>query len=277
VIDPYFGEVLKGDYPYITIVPYDYYELLFSDMINEKIVLFFDTKEAVLYKSNISSLNALFNLVRHFSNTVHSLQQERGASAGFLGSNGKNFHDTLLKIRKKSDTQIQNLLLYFNLNASLLNQYFSEDEYTALNTKFNHLYLHREEIDVLSIDFSKSFSKYTRHIASLLLNIADASDKVKNKQVRDTLYVYSTLLMYKESIGQKRAALSSLFSKDIFSPEIFEYYLSADTQEKIYLKIFKHSVDEEGMKFYDKTMNKDLLLKIKAYENLGVDKLRQKK
>jgi len=277
VIDPYFGEVLKKDYPDITIVPYDNYEALLKDIQNKKLDLFFDTKDAVLDVSNTSSLDILLNLVRHLSNIVHSFQQERGASAGFLGSDEKNFHDTLIKIRNNSDRQIQNLLLYYNLHASLLKQYFNEDEYTALHTKFNHLHLLREDIDTLHIDFSKSFSKYTQYIASLLLNIADASDKVKNKELRDTLYAYSTLLMYKESIGQKRAALSSLFAQDDFSPEIFEYYLSADTQEKIYLKIFKHSVDKESVKFYDKTMDKELLLKIKAYENLGVDKLRGKK
>ena len=83
--------------------------------------------------------------------------------------------------------------------------------------------------------------------------------------------------MYKESIGQKRAALSSLFSKNDFLPEIFEYYLTADTQEKIYLKTFKHSATAGTIDFYDNSMNNDLLLKIKAYEKLGIDKLRGKK
>ena len=274
VIDPYFGEVLKGDYLDITIVPYNNYDLLFSDMKNEKIDLFFDTKQAVLDTSNMSPIKTLFGLVRHFSTTVHALQQERGASAGFISSNGGKFHNTVKKIRKKSNEQIQSLLIYFNLNASSLQQYFNEDEYAALNTKFNHLYLLRENINTLTIGFSKSYSKYTQHIASLLLNIADISDKVENKKLRDGLYVYSTLLMYKESIGQKRAALSSLFSKNDFLPEIFEYYLTADTQEKIYLKTFKHSANDSTIDFYDTSMNKDLLLKIKAYENLGIDKLR---
>ena len=224
----------------------------------------------------MSSVKTLFGLVRHFSNTIHALQQERGASAGFISSNGEKFHNKLRKIRKKSDEQIQTLLFYFNLNASSLQQYFNEEEYATLNTKFNHLYLLRENIDDLTIEFSKSYSKYTQHIASLLLNIADISDKVDNKKIRDGLYVYSTLLMYKESIGQKRAALSSLFSKNDFLPELFEYYLTADTQEKIYLKTFKHAANMRTIDFYDNAMNNDLLLKIKAYEKLGIDKLRGK-
>jgi len=157
VIDPFFGEVLKKDYPEITIVPYDNYDVLFQDIQNEKLDLFFDTKQAVIDASNISPLNILFNLVGDFSDTVHCLQQERGASAGFIGSDGKNFHNRLIKIRKKSDTQIKKLLLYFNLNASLLQQYFNDDEYTELNTKFNHLYILREKIDTLSIDYAKSY------------------------------------------------------------------------------------------------------------------------
>ena len=150
-------------------------------MKNEKIDLFFDTKQAVLDASYMSSVKTLFGLVRHFSDTIHALQQERGASAGFISSNGGKFQNKLKKIRKKSDEQIQALLFYFNLNASSLQQYFNEEEYAALNTKFNHLYLLRENIDALTIEFSKSYSKYTQHIASLLLNIADISDKVENK------------------------------------------------------------------------------------------------
>ncbi|PHS37849.1 MAG: hypothetical protein COB07_09900 [Sulfurovum sp.] len=276
VIDPFFGKVLKKDYPEISIVPYDNYDALFQDIQEGKLNLFFDTKQAVVDASTSSSLNTLFDLVRHFTDTIHILQKERGASAGFVGSDGKKFHNKLEETRKKSDTEIQNLLIYFNTNASLLKEYFTENEYNELNIKFRHLYLLRENIDKLNIDFSKSYSKYTQHIASLLLNIADVSDKVENKQIRDALYVYSTLLMYKESIGQKRAALSSLFSKNDFSPEIFEYYLTANTQEKIYLKTFEHIADKNTLDFYDKTMNKELLLKIKAYENLGVDKLNGK-
>ncbi len=273
VIDPYFGEVLKRDYPKITIVPYDNYTAMFKDIEKGKLKLFFDTKEGVLDASTTSSLHTLFELVSHFSHTVHALQQERGASAGFIASKGKKFKNRLKKMRKKSDKEIQDLLIYFNLHMPLLQEYFTEDEYTELNTKFNHLYLLRESIDALNIDFSKSYSKYTQHIAALLLNIADISEKVEYAQLRDDLYVYSTLLMYKESIGQKRAALSSLFSKEDFSQEIFEYYLTTNTQEKIYLKTFEHIANKKTIAFYNKTMDRALLLKIKAYEQLGVDKL----
>jgi len=276
VIDPYFGKVLKKDYPEITIVPYNNYDVLFEDIKNKKINLFFDTKKAVIDASNVSSLSTLFNIVRKFSDTIHALQQERGASTGFISSDGKKFNQTLQKTRNKSNAEIKDLLLFFNLNASLLEQYFNDDDYAQLNTMFNHLYMLREKIDTISIDFSKSYSKYTQSIAALLLNISNLSDKVENREVRDDLYVYSTLMMYKESVGQKRAALSSLFSKNNFSPEIFEYYLTADTQEHIYLKIFKRLAKKRTVDIYHKTMNKDLLLKIEAYEKLGMDKLHKK-
>ena len=191
VIDPYFGEVLKKDYPDITIVPYVNYKTLFKDIKNKKIDLFFDTKEAVIDASTTTSLHTLFDLVRHLSHTVHALQQERGVSAGFIASKGNKFKKQLAETRKRTDRQIQDLLIYFNINISLLKNYFTEEEYTELNTKFNRLYLLREKVDDLKIDFAKSYSKFTQHIAALLLNIADVSEKVEHKELRDDLYVYN--------------------------------------------------------------------------------------
>ena len=79
--------------------------------------------------------------------------------------------------------------------------------------------------------------------------------------------------MHKESIGQKRASLSALFSQKTFSKEIYEYFLTSDTQEKIYLKTFLHSASENIKDLYYHKLNNNSILKVKEYEKLALDKL----
>ena len=107
----------------------------------------------------------------------------------------------------------------------------------------------------------------------MLLEISNISDKIENKELSDSLYTYSTLLMYKESIGQKRASLSALFSTKEFDKEIFEYFLTSDTQEKIYLKSFLHDIDNDIKEFYTEKLDKRTLDIVKKYEQLALEKI----
>jgi ABC-type amino acid transport substrate-binding protein len=220
-----------------------------------------------------TQLNVLLSLVSNMSDTVHSLQQERGASCGVVSSSDGKFKSKLERISKNSDEKIKKLLIGFNTNKILLGHYFTDKEFTNLNTKFNELYLLRDVVKNKKINFAKVYSKYTQIIASLLLNISDISDKPQNEALRDKLYAYSTLLMYKESIGQKRAALSALFSQNFFSKEIYEYFLTSDTQEKIYLKTFLHSVDKNTQELYAKTLDNEVVIEVQNYEKQAHDKL----
>ena len=134
-------------------MPYDNYDLLFADMKNEKIDLFFDTKQAVLDASNTSSVKTLFGLwyvilVIRFMHCNKSVVLQQGLSVRME----RSFTTNLRRSEKRVMNRYKHLLFYFNLNASSLQQYFNEEEYAALNTKFNHLYLLRENIDALTID-----------------------------------------------------------------------------------------------------------------------------
>ena len=167
-------------------------------------------------ESSKKELTALINLVSLMSKTVHVLQQERGASTGFISSNGTKFKSKLDKIKVKSDAAKQELLVSLNLNYKQLKKYFNSSDRDSLNLLFNEVFVLREDVQNLNIDFAKTYSKYTQIIAYLLLDISNISDKVENKELIDALYSYSILLMYKESIGQKRASLADYFLKKCF-------------------------------------------------------------
>ncbi len=57
----------------------------------------------------ISELQQMTQLVGRLSGVVHHSQKERGATAGYLGSNGKKFSTELPVLREETDTRIAEL------------------------------------------------------------------------------------------------------------------------------------------------------------------------
>ncbi|WP_294967074.1 transporter substrate-binding domain-containing protein, partial [Sulfurimonas sp.] len=272
VIDPYYGEELKKMYPNVKPVIYKNYDLLFKDMNSDKLELFFDSTEAVLYASRTTDLEALAELISFISKIIHSIQQERGASSGYIGSNGKKFESKLNNIEKNTDVAKDELLHSIKLNYKLLKNFTEIFYYDFFKDLFNELYTVREDVKDLRLSSAKTHSTYTKIISLLLLKISELTDKVENKKLMDDLHLYSTILMYKESIGQKRAALNTLFFENSFSKDTFKDFLTSDTQERIYLNNFLHNVDETTKKYYTNTLDLEVLKKVKNYEQLAIKK-----
>ena len=220
-------------------------------------------------------LNLQLTLISSFSDAVHSLQQERGASCGFISSNGTKFTQRLQNIRNRSDIKIFALhKLFKEKNITL---FFNKEQQKRLNKTLEYIFLTRLRISNLKINFPLTYSKYTKSITLMLSDITTIIEKIKDSQLNNTLYTYSVLLLYKESIGQKRAALSALFSLKEPAKEIFEYYLTSDIQEKMYLKNFLRNASLEIKKQYNKILENPVLDKVLFYEKLAQKRLSDKK
>ena len=220
-----------------------------------------------------TGLSALILLVSNMSDTIYSLQKERGASSGFISSDGEKFSSKLNATRKNSDLAISTLMNNININKNLLSEYLSDSEFANLSRNNKELSLVRKGVDNLKIDFTFVYSKYSRLIALLFLNISDVSDKIKDEELSRLLYNYSILQLYEESLGQKRAMLSALFSKKDFSKEIYEDYLTSDVYENIYLKTFLNSINENTKKLYEEKLKDASVLEVEKYEKLAYAKL----
>ena len=55
------------------------------------------------YKQNQTHLDIVISLISSMSDTINSLQEERGASCVYISSNGKKFDKKLKSIIRKSD------------------------------------------------------------------------------------------------------------------------------------------------------------------------------
>ncbi|NPA65827.1 MAG: transporter substrate-binding domain-containing protein, partial [Epsilonproteobacteria bacterium] len=234
-------------------------------------------KEVVINETQTTNKYlVVVQLLKHISDSVHYLQQERGAASGYVSSHGKSFAKELKQIQKKTDAAVSSLQDFVRKNQKIIAPFLSQKEQEQLRIKLHELKKLRTGIASLELTFAQIYSKYTQIIAYLLLDISNIAERCETKTLREQLYSYVTLLMYKESLGEKRAALSALFSEERFSQEIFEYFLTADTQEAIYFKSFLHLSDDEIKAYYTATVEQKTMQEVAAYEKLALEKMQGK-
>ena len=85
-----------------------------------------------------AQLDLTLSLISAMSETVHSLQQERGASCGYISSKGKKFKIKLGLIKNKTNKKIKFLQNIFKKHHKILKKYVSYEQYVMLNKIFKN-------------------------------------------------------------------------------------------------------------------------------------------
>ncbi len=193
-------------------------------------------------------------LARVSSNMLHEIQKERGATAGFLGSQGKSFAQILQQQRAASDKQIQYLNeTLLNLTATEYSQHFAKN-ISLLKSTMKKLKEKRKNIDTLKQSVSDAISYYTKINNTLLNIISEASYFMQtNAQTRNMIAFYN-FLMSKERAGIERAVLANTFARNKFLPGMKEKFVKLVTEQDAYLTSFMHIADKKFLQYYHKTL-----------------------
>ena len=214
------------------------------------------------------------SIISLLSQSIHTLQKERGASAGYISSNSKIFQEQLIELKKNSDIsniKLEKLFISANMQNNL------NAEYNTFKEVIHNVNILRSSVFKLNIEFEKLFTEYTNNISVLILLIISLSDEFTDKNMKFQFNNYSNLLSYKESVGQKRAILTVLFSKNNYVIDhLYQYYLSANMREKISLKHFLQNVDTETYNLYAIFSQKIFVKKVKELEQIAIIKFKNK-
>ncbi|MEO9944705.1 methyl-accepting chemotaxis protein [Paraglaciecola sp.] len=167
------------------------------------------------------------------SQLVHELQKERGMSAGYIGSNGSSFNSQLQKQRKLTDDSLQ----------AFTNFYQADNYHTATNLTINRLVTNlnqlsniRGKISSLDISLSDALSFYTSNNKLILdLNGMLAAELEETKSAERFLTLYN-LAYAKEQAGIERAVLSSVFSQDSFTSQLFLRFAELVSKQDVYIQ-----------------------------------------
>lgn len=189
-------------------------------------------------------------LATKISLVIHELQKERGTSAGFLGSQGRDFKEALQDQRNLSDEKIKELhsfLTEFDLHTYPKNVQDSLQVSLEAIGKINEI---RKGVDSLNIKVGDVLGYYTGTIARNIQSIVEIINISTNNQITRNLVAYVNFLNAKENAGQERAVLSNTFSADKFASGIYNRFIALTTAQNIFLEDFKRYASQENYQYY---------------------------
>lgn len=197
--------------------------------------------------------NVDVNLIRALTDTIHSLQEERAAACRFL------VHKSDLKSLKKYFLKTEKSMR--ELNKFNVDKRINQDLFEFFKIRQKLL----EEKKCRDV-----FLGYKNIIADLLSYLAALSEKSKLKKY---IYEYSMILMYEETLHQKRLEIAAYIKNENFQ-RVKDFYLMSSTKEKVYFDVINRVLSKEMMPLWQKYVNSESFKRIRKLEKTILVKTR---
>ena len=189
---------------------------------------------------NDTQTKSIIELSIKASSVLHELQKERGASAGFVGSNGKKFADILPAQQRETDKKIAELRKFCDTcplhEVGVIKKRVDLDSVKAMRAKVNSLSTTTKEL----VGFYTSLNK------DIIDTISYFSTIPKNPEVRTDFSSYVVFISSKERAGVERAVLSGVFAADKFTINSFAKFSSLASEQKTLLNLFYQITSKEN-------------------------------
>lgn len=239
--------------------------LISVPLITLSVIASLNISQLKLQQDDSKRYSELVTLSAHSSALLHELQKERGASAGFIGSQGKKFSSQLSDQRRLSDSKLLSYQSYLkSINVSAYGEDF-ESNLKTLTKLISDLDNKRRAVSALQISIRDGVAYYTS-VNSGLLSISDFLARFSpDGPIANSATAFATFLQSKERAGLERAVLSATFSQDRFTDESFRRFSELVNTQNVYLEVFKDMATTEQKKFFDSQMNDP---SIKAVEKM---------
>ena len=203
----------------------------------------------------LNNIQKASKLLSSISLLVHETQKERGMTAGFIGSNGKNFRGKLPSQRKLTNNKLADLKKVLNtIDIKSIDISTFKTVNTALNSilKINEI---RSKVDGLSIKESNAIAYYTNINTKFLNIIVKISNFSSSPKITKQIIAYLNFLLSKERAGIERAVGTDITSNDYFKPGFRAKFSSLIVAQNSYMDSFKDYSSKKEREFYNKMLN----------------------
>ena len=180
---------------------------------------------------------ALMEISVSAGNLIHTLQIERGATAGFLQSGGKKFADALPKIRNQTGERLAEFLRVAGGVEGGRMSVLAAPVAKARN-ELEKLDAIRQRASDLSLSVPDEVAYYTGVIANLIDTIGVGAGLNSDAGISRQMVAYLSFVRAKESAGQERALVTAAFAADQVSPAQFRNILTRIHHQEAYLNVF---------------------------------------
>ncbi len=206
------------------------------------------------FSTEIKQIQKLAVLAPTISATVHELQKERGASAGFIGSKGKRFADLLPNQRSVTDTKHKALKTSLaSFDASPFSAAF-QSKISKATSALAQLEAKRQAISGFKLTIPQMAGYYTPTIAKLLAIVEEMALLSSDAQITNAVTAYTSFLQGKERNGIERAMGAGGFGAGKFAPAIYKKFIELIAEQKIFFGIFKNYGTASQYDFMKETM-----------------------
>jgi len=203
--------------------------------------------------------NKILNFSVTLGELIHELQKERGASAGYLGSHGKEFGTILSKQKELTDLKLN------IANLSMENFTKEENIHTELakiSEQLLQLKSKRTEIIEQKISVNKAIEFYstTNHKIIQMINLISLS----SKETSSSLVPYINFINSKEKEGILRALGAGRLAIGFFDTDSRIYFENLIYTKKIFTREFLNTTDKLTKQKYKK-----IVINSDAYKLMG--------
>ncbi len=196
-------------------------------------------------------------LLSSISLLIHETQKERGMTAGYLGSNGKNFKDKLPPQRALTDTRLKELKKYLQqINLKEIDTKTATAMDDALKD-MSQVASIRSKVDSLDIKTKEAIHFYTQMNDKFLNTIVKISNTSKSPEATKQIIAYLNFLLVKERAGIERAVGTNITATDYFKGDAREKFSSLIAEQNSYMVSFNEYASGEAKAFYAKTLDDD--------------------
>ncbi len=209
--------------------------------------------EKLELSNNAETIEKLSQLAVHSSTLVHELQKERGRTAGFLGSQGKNFATEILAQRAETDKKVTELKAFLET----FNQQLLQSAGTSFNQAMGHLNNlenQRRKISNFDLPNKDAIAYYTDMNGFFLKTITAIAYLNNDSDLAAMMAAYSHFLQGKERSGIERAVISGVFAAERLTLQQYNLITELVNIQNTYFNLFSTSATAEQQEFYNSKM-----------------------
>ncbi|MCP4936161.1 MAG: HAMP domain-containing protein, partial [bacterium] len=189
------------------------------------------------------------------TNLVHELQKERGASAGFISSGGKEIFGQKVA-RQRTQTNSFRASFKQTLNGFNIADYGKDFSRLIKESMSDLSRLDAVRLDVSSLELKVGgmAKYYTGTIANMLKVVSHMALLSPDATVTNRIAGYTSFLQAKERAGIERAMGASGFGKGKFTPKIHQRFVSLIAEQKAFVAMFEQYATRDQRAFYNREM-----------------------
>jgi len=204
--------------------------------------------------NEMDTVQSLAVLAPDISAVVHEMQKERGMSAGFIGSKGKKFSDTLPTQRKDTDGKIKMMSDALGAFDAASISVELVDKIKTAQGAVAQISAKRQQVSNFGMTVPQMAGYYTPTIAKLLSIVEEMGVLSSNVEVTKTITAYTSFMQGKERAGIERAMGAGGFGGGKFAPAIYQKFVSLIAQQQTFFGAFNLYAAPEQKAFMKKTL-----------------------